>query len=456
MMPMKIKTNKLLCFTLALVTQFGARHCAFPQPDAHQPDAQGFFTREHATGNWQRLRDKLLERGIEFFGSYTADFWGNISGSKKRGAVFSGLADLGVKLDLDALFGWQGASLHNNWLWLHGRDPSETLVGEDFFGVSNIAGYNTVRMFELWLQQAFLDDALSLRVGQMAADQEFAVADYAGLFLSGTFGFPLALTESLPNGGPQYPMAVPGARLELNPAGWFTLRSAVFQGDPFPQNLNRHGFRYRLNSGAGALFLNEAELRWQELAEHPLPGSFKVGAWFHTAKFADPLDDKIRRPGNRGAYFILEQKLYTPAARTDARPQAQSESSGAPAHGGADSENAAGLGAFTRIAFQPPDRNSISLYADAGLVYRGIVPSRRDDSLGIALGLAKLSSGAIESQRIAGASNPGYSVVLEAAYHAQITPWLCVQPDVQYIVRPGASGDTPDAVLLGVRCTLQF
>ena len=84
-------------------------------------------------------------------------------------AVYTGLLDFGATVDLDKLVGWKGASVSTRWLSLSGRDASEDLVG-NFLTISNIAGFNTLRMGEY-------DGlpGLSLRVGQMIADSEFVM-----------------------------------------------------------------------------------------------------------------------------------------------------------------------------------------------------------------------------------------------------------------------------------------
>ena len=91
---------------------------------------------------------------MEISGGYTAEVWGNTTGGLKQGAVYTGLLDFGATVDLEKLVGWKGASVSTTWLWLSGRDASEDLVG-NFLTISNIAGFNTLRMLELWFQQDF-------------------------------------------------------------------------------------------------------------------------------------------------------------------------------------------------------------------------------------------------------------------------------------------------------------
>jgi Carbohydrate-selective porin, OprB family len=50
-----------------------------------------------------------------------------------------------------------------------------------------------------------------------------------------------------------------------------------------------------------------------------------------------------------------------------------------------------GIGAFTRFALSPPDRNLISLYSDAGINFIGLWDQRPDDKFGIAAFFSSLS-----------------------------------------------------------------
>jgi len=49
-----------------------------------------------------------------------------------------------------------------------------------------------------------------------------------------------------------------------------------------------------------------------------------------------------------------------------------------------------------------------------------------------------------------------YETILELTYNAVVTPWLNFQPDAQYILNPGALGTQHDALVLGVRCAMNF
>ncbi|MFY8216715.1 MAG: carbohydrate porin [Chthoniobacterales bacterium] len=219
-----------------------------------------------------------------------------MAGGIETGAVYTGLLDFGVELDLEKLVGWTGASVSTTWLWTSGEDASEGLVG-NFLTISNIAAFQTLRVMDLWFQQTLWDGQVSLRLGQLRADSEFVISDYAALFLNGTFGWPAFMYLNLPSGGPAYPMGTLGARLMVQPVDWFTFQTAIFQGNVYDQNVNRHGFRWRLDGENGFFFLSEAQVRWNHAdAELGLPGQGKLGIWAQTGELADVLAESTQ-PG---------------------------------------------------------------------------------------------------------------------------------------------------------------
>ena len=137
---------------LVLLASLSAVFAGSSSSEEISNDADPWWKWDYATGDWLGVRTKLEDKGVEISGGYTAEVWGNTTGGLKTGAVYTGLLDFGATLDLEKLVGWKGASVSTRWLWLSGRDASEDLVG-NFLTISNIAGFNTLRMGELWFQQ---------------------------------------------------------------------------------------------------------------------------------------------------------------------------------------------------------------------------------------------------------------------------------------------------------------
>lgn len=430
--------------------------------DGQKTNAEPILEREQVLGEWFGARPVLSDSGFEIFGGYTAEVWGNTAGGLKTGSVYTGLMNFGATLDLEKAVGWKGATMSTTWLWLSGRDASEDLVG-NFLTISNIAGFNTFRMFDLWFQQNLLDDKISIRFGQLSADSEFLISDYSGLFINGTFGWPAAASMNMPEGGPGFPMGTLGARLALNPVDWFTFQSAVFQGNVFAQDVNRHGFRWSLDAQTGYTFMSEAQFRWnQRDDETGLPGHLKPGVWFQTGQSADALAASTSS-GNTGFYLILDQMLYREPSNPSGAGLSKDGKSVVDGKSGKSFKSPVGveksdqgLGWFGRIAFTPADRNFIDFYFDTGLSYKGLLPTRDNDTIGIGFGYAQLSNGAQNSLQNDGATPTGSEMVLEFTYQARLTPWLVVQPDLQYIINPGATSDHNNALVIGARTSITF
>ena len=111
-----------------------------------------------------------------------------------------------------------------------------------------------------------------------------------------------------------------------------------------------------------------------------------------------------------------------------------------------------GLGAFTHIGLSPRNSSFINFYIDGGLTYKGVIPTRDHDVLGVAVAYGHLSDNPQDNE---GNSNPGYEIVLEATYQIELTPWLSLQPDLQYVIHPSGT-DISNALVLGARATLSF
>jgi porin len=110
------------------------------------------------------------------------------------------------------------------------------------------------------------------------------------------------------------------------------------------------------------------------------------------------------------------------------------------------------LGIFTHIGLSPQNSSIINFYIDGGLNYNGLIPSRDNDVLGVAIAYGHLSNNLQSNQ---GRSNPGYEILLEATYQIEVTTWLSVQPDLQYVIHPSGT-DVANALVLGARTTMSF
>ena len=112
----------------------------------------------------------------------------------------------------------------------------------DFNTLSNIDGYDSVRLYEAWLQREFADGRFSIRLGQILADAEFFVSDYGALFINSSLGAIPLLSQNL--NPPIFPTAAPGVRLRADPSETFYAEVAFFSGDVGASDTtNKHNTR---------------------------------------------------------------------------------------------------------------------------------------------------------------------------------------------------------------------
>ena len=417
------------------------------------------------------VRSFLSSAGVEYSLTYIAEGLGGVDGGLRRGAVYQGRLDLQVDVNLETLLGLKGATLHANAYQIHGRGLSRTVVG-NLLTASGIEALPSTRLYELWLEQAFADGKASLRVGQLAADTEFIVSQTAGLFVNSTFGWPAITAFDLPNGGPAYPLATPGVRLKIAPSEAFSVLIGLFNGDPAgapdplgvrpldPQRRNVNGLKFRL--GDPPLLIGEAAYAYGlDKGAAALPGTVKIGAWRHFGTFVDQRFDALglsladpaslgvalRHRGDAGVYGVLDQTIYREP-------------------GGGDQ----GASLFARASASPSDRNFINFYVDGGLSYKGLFAGRPNDTAGFSVAYARVSDrvAGLDVDALAFAGAPGFvrrgETVIEATYQASVVPGFTIQPDLQYVIRPGGGVADPfnpgarlrNALIVGARATIRY
>jgi porin len=416
-------------------------------------------------GNWGGVRDRFAEQDIILAADSIDEILANTSGGVRTGTIYDGRFEITATVSLENTIGWTGATLHANAYWTHGRGLSATALGNNLMTVSNIEARPSIRLFDLWIEQLLFGGKLSIRAGQIAADDEFFISDGASNFSNSTFGWPAIVAADLPSGGPVYDLATPGIRASYAPSDNFSFTAALFNGDPAnrgpgdPQRRNGNGLAFRLNGDV--LLIGEAAYKSSlDIGTGDLPSTYKIGGWFHGGDFTDERLDEtglslaspessgvaaIRRR-DYGAYFIVDQIIWH-------EPDSQDD----------------GIAGFLRGSWAPQDRNLVTLYADTGFTFKGLIPDRSSDIVGIAFAIAKISDDVraldLDTRNFSGIAVPlhDFEATLELTYHVQVNAWWNVQPDIQYVIHPGGNvalpnGTTPvpNATIFGLRSSVVF
>lgn len=485
----RLKRLALACATLTMVSTLAhAEAIDDAKTDATQPEKDqtiaaapvgqwtGTWTRSSALGDMGGLRSSLAQYGISLGLTETSEYLGNVSGGTDKGFVYDGLTTATLTMDTSKALGIEGGTFNVSGINIHGRNLSELNLG-NLQTASGIESDSGTRLWELWYQQALLDNKYDVKVGQQSIDQEFMTSTYSGLFVNTMMGWPAVPSYDLPSGGPAYPMSALGLRLRAHPTDDITVLAGAFAGDPTAVNgANHNGTGFSLHGGT----LWIAEIQWavnqpalgqlengssaasDEPQSHGLPGTYKLGMWYHTAQFAD------QRYGSDGL------SLADPASNGTARQHSGNYS----VYAVADQlvwENAPdsgqGLAVFGRAMAAPDDRNLLSFSFNGGLSLKGPLPGRDNDTAGLGVGYVKVASGAsgLDSDT-ASFNNSNYPVrsgetFIEATYQAQINPWWQMQADMQYVSNVGGGVPNPNSadnqkigneLILGVRTNITF
>ncbi len=209
------------------------------------------------------VRSTLDKYGISLGLQSTDEVFGNPNGGRAQGATFFGQSALGLGIDLDKAIGLKGGIFNVSAYQIYGHGISASNI-DNLSLVSNIEATRSARLFELWYQQSLLGGPVDVRLGQLAADQEFIITRYGAWLINSAFGWPTLPSIDLPAGGPEYPLATPGIRLRVKPAEPLTLLFAAFNGNPAgpglgnPELRDSSGTLFRLGDGVYTI----AEAQW--------------------------------------------------------------------------------------------------------------------------------------------------------------------------------------------------
>jgi porin len=379
------------------------------------------------TGDWGGLRNSFQDAGVTLDGFYAGETFVIAKGGLSRGTVVGGLLKLGLTAQLEPLLGWPGATFRVSGLAPHGTSGSSRHAG-DISLFSNFDAYDSVRLVDFWLEQRLLEDTLSVKVGQLLLDDEFALTDSATLFINSSFG--AAYTAVTPMPLATYPSGALGIRARIEPVKGLYGQLAVYDGNPsqadYPDpttrrttNVKRNGTDWALRQSEGYLWAGE--IGYQRTDEYP--GAYRIGFLHHTDGFVSlSTPGKIDGSNNSG-YFVLDQTLW--------------QKSGSPKEG---------LAGFVRGISAQEKRNTMSRSIQTGLTYTGLVNS--SDRLGLAYARNQISR-----YRTPGGDSER---ITEVSYQYPLQSYLKVQPDLQFIQHPGGSAAIPNAWVVGVRAIVEF
>lgn len=409
----------LPCLVLALAVVAPAR-----------AEDASLWSRPTLTGDWRGTRSTLEDRGVTVGIVTTSEFMRNVDGGAGIGTASLDNEDVQLGIDAEKLMHWKGAQFYFYGLRDFGHSPSQ--YAGDIQTVSNIDAPNTTKLFEAWFEQSIGADA-SVRLGLYDVNSEFDRKHAAQVFLNRSHHIGRDWSQAGPNGPSIFPTTALAARVRFNGADGTSLMLLLadgIPGDPADPN----GTHVQFDPGDGALAAGE--MGWAREPEAGGPGYSRVGigGWRFTTKFAHLRDTKANGDpaivdGNSGVYAFGEAQLWKRGERS--------------------------LAGYARAGFADTRVNSIGSFYSGGLVADGWVPGRSRDRL--ALGVAAALHGSPgEAVMIAAGGDPAPEVAFEATWQVHATPWLILQPDLQYVLNPGADRALKAATVFGLRTVVSY
>jgi porin len=114
------------------------------------------------------------------------------------------------------------------------------------------------------------------------------------------------------------------------------------------------------------------------------------------------------------------------------------------------------INVFAELGFGDSRVNRFGFYAGGGLLFSGLFPALENDELGLAIAIARNGSHFIELQRRDAVPVTGTETTVELTYLLQIGKHLALQPDLQYVMRPGTDPTRKDALAVALRFELSY
>ncbi|HDS1219766.1 TPA: carbohydrate porin [Stenotrophomonas maltophilia] len=378
--------------------------------------------------------------------SYTGEAAATLDGGKNSGTAYAGQLMFGADVNLEAAFGWQGATIKAYGINRHGTNLAASSTGNST-SVQEIYGGQGTRLANLTLEQKLFDDRLVLEAGRSVANIHFLGSELCQYFQGNSAC-----------GNPTYVFRTsnftwwPVSSWMADATTWLTpevyLRVGAYQVDPSQAEDGQHGLKWSTHQATG--WIVPYTIGWRSPASARLRARYELGGWQDNSTYRDPLcdingmpavlsgQDYANRHGRSGAFARFEQQLT-------------GDGSGR------------GLTVFGAVLKGTSGQLIEDHFLQAGLVQKGTFARRPQDSIAFVVTQQKYSGIALENLRLAraaagGSGTPhGSQVMMELSYGIQLTPQLRIAPNLHYIVHPdqfnepARQRDLPDALIAGLR-----
>ena len=379
------------------------------------------------TGDWGGTRTRLEAQGIDVFANYNAIVSANVGGGKEDANAYAGDLYAGLTLDLGKLWGADGWIFSLSGINRHGESIDPEVGG--IYSVMQLVGGQTWFLYNVSLEKSWDEGRHALKFGRITATDDFAGSPFYGYYLSNSIDGQIraVLFDGVMT---SYPFAVWGARYKYAPTDGFRAKIGVYQLTERMWDPDLHGTDFAFRDEDGVSVMVQLEWDWRLGTK---PGHFGLGlnnVYFEMPDFnADTTTDSFIR-----YYAQLDQQVTQEREGSDE-----------------------GLYLFGTLAYTNQQEPALVPFQTSfGAQYLGPFEGRGQDRLIFGTTYGQLSDDYADEQEALGKGRPDYEWIFELGYRIQLTKYAYVQPDIQYIVQPGGTGEIPDATVIGMQFGLSL
>jgi carbohydrate-selective porin OprB len=396
-------------------------------PDSHET---GQGPHGHLLGDWGGVRSDLFERGVRFDFQYISDNLANIEGDRNDRFVSWDRVRGTVDIDFGTLTGLSGCYFHATALWQNGGN-----LGTYLGLLTSPSGMSSARTFRLdswWLEKRWLDERLTMRLGQFAGQDFYGVQHDAASFIFEPMGY--ALGNLFTDFESFDPPSTPAVEIRVVPIDHLYVKSMVIAEDRTPFSHNPTGLVPQFRGGPVSVFeigytpgKKASSVRAFDNVEarKGYSGLYQFGASYNPGEFKTATGKP--ESGNYLLYWMASQALWR-----------------------VDPNGAKGLDATMAYDWSPPDINRNNSLLTAGLRFNEPLPLPIHNTMSLGYVLNHLSSDFRPNNSTRWNNEHG----LEFNILLDIAPMVLFQPVVQYYANVG--GGSGDAVVVGFRTKVEF
>jgi len=406
---------------------------------------------EYFTGEWSGVRKQLASEGVTPYFTYDAIMAGNVAGGLKQGSAYGQNLGFGLTFDMQKLVGWKGATININ-----GVDRAGATVRQDvgnLYDPMQLVGGSTAYLYDVTLEQKFLDDIGSFKFGRLSAGDDFASSPLYGYYLNNGIDGQIKAVV-LDTRFSTYPYPVWGSRLRFDPSPEWNVMTGVYQVSNTMFDPNYNGLNMSFHGGVSVVqevaWTPEFDKRSEDCEakstcyQNPrepaggkkvfgMPGHYALSGYWSDSSYSQ-FGTSMKTNTSYGFFAQADQMVYREAPGSDQ-----------------------GLYLWTTLTYAPQQNIAIiPVQVSGGLNYKGLIPGRPDDRTIFGFIYGHFSYNYAKSIAATGGGYPTEETVYEFGYRVQATQWAYIQPDLQYITNPYGTGNIPNAVVIGAQFGLVF